>query len=118
MQFPCELVVWKVLPAIKAQIAKNLKKKGMRQKKIAEVLDLTEPAISQYLSGKRATDFEISEDMKQMLEIVSEEIAKGKNPKVLKFGVCQVCKEIRKRGDACESCKSETGIDYNCDLCK
>jgi uncharacterized protein len=117
MQFPCELVVWKILPAIKAQIARNLKEKGMRQKDIAKALDSTEAAISQYLSGKRAADFKISDEMNDMLDVVAGAIAEGKNQKVLKYGVCQICKAIRTQGHACDACKTESGEKGDCDLC-
>jgi len=37
-----------------ADIAKELVKEGMSQKEVAERLGVTAPAISQYLSNKRA----------------------------------------------------------------
>ena len=117
MQFPCELVVWKILPAIKAQIARNLKDKNMKQKDIAKVLDSTEAAISQYLSGKRASEFKIPERMNEMMEIVSQAVAEGKNQKVLQYGICQVCRDIRTKGMACNVCKKESGDSNDCDLC-
>jgi uncharacterized protein len=117
MQFPCELVVWKILPAIKAQIARNLKEKEMKQKDIAKVLDSTEAAVSQYLSGKRASEFKIPARMNDMLEIVSKAVAEGKNPKVLQYGICQVCKEIRTKGMACDVCKKSSGDSEDCSLC-
>ena len=117
MQFPCELVVWKILPAIKAKIARNLKEKDMKQKDIAKVLDITEAAVSQYLSGKRAFDFKISEELDDMINIVSEAMAKGKHQQVIKYGVCQICKEIRTKGYACNTCKTESGETGKCNLC-
>ncbi len=89
----------------------------MRQKDIAKVLDSTEAAISQYLSGKRAADFKISSSMDKTLDIVSAAVAEGKHPKVLKYGICQICKDIRTKGLACESCKTESGDKTDCDLC-
>lgn len=117
MQFPCEIVVWKILPAIKAKIARELKDKGMKQKDIAKVLDITEAAVSQYLSGKRARDFKIPDKFNNMLSVVSDAISKGQNPQVIKYGICQVCKEIRTSGEACLVCQSETGASNQCKLC-
>ena len=51
---PCEKAAKYKVPAIKARLAKNLKTKGYTQRQIADFLDVTEAAISQYLSGKRA----------------------------------------------------------------
>lgn len=51
---PCESAVKYKVPAIKAELARKLKKEGKSQKEIAKLLGVTEAAISQYLSGKRA----------------------------------------------------------------
>ena len=51
---PCECAAKFKVPAIKAKLATKLKQKGYSQKKISDVLDVTEAAVSQYLSGKRA----------------------------------------------------------------
>ncbi len=50
----CESAAKHKVPAIKAKLAKELKEKGLSQKEIAALLDVTEAAVSQYLSGKRA----------------------------------------------------------------
>lgn len=51
---PCESAVKYKVPAIKAELARKLKKEGKSQKEIAKLLGVTEAAVSQYLSGKRA----------------------------------------------------------------
>ena len=51
---PCESAAKYKVPAIKAKLARELKERGMSQKEIASLLNVTEAAISQYLSGKRA----------------------------------------------------------------
>jgi hypothetical protein len=51
---PCECAAKYKVPAIKAKLAMKLKAKGYSQKKISDLLDVTEAAVSQYLSGKRA----------------------------------------------------------------
>lgn len=51
---PCESAAKYKVPAIKAKLARDLKKKGCSQKEIAKLLGVTEAAVSQYLSGKRA----------------------------------------------------------------
>lgn len=54
MVLPCEIAANKIVPSIKAKLAKKLKKSGMKQKEIARLLGVTTAAVSQYLSGKRA----------------------------------------------------------------
>ncbi len=49
---PCESASKYVLPAIRANVAKMLSKSNYTQKKIANILGVTQPAVSKYLSDK------------------------------------------------------------------
>lgn len=49
--FPCEEIVRKYLPAMRASIAKKLYKKGLKQERIARELGLTQASVSKYLSN-------------------------------------------------------------------
>lgn len=51
---PCESATKYKVPAIKAKLAHKLKEQDYSQKQIASILGVTEAAVSQYLSGKRA----------------------------------------------------------------
>lgn len=51
--FKEEIIANKILPAIRKLICKKLKKEKMSQLEIAEILDITPAAVSQYISGKR-----------------------------------------------------------------
>jgi len=60
---PCEIVVWYVIPAIMSELAKELLKRGMKQKEISELLDITQPAVSQYVSDKRGHGIKFNDDV-------------------------------------------------------
>lgn len=53
MRLPCEQVVNDILPAVRSLVAKDLRDKGYSQTEIADLLNLTQPAVSQYLSASR-----------------------------------------------------------------
>lgn len=54
MQFPCEVLVKNILPAIRAIMVKELKEKhGKTQKEIAQLMGITQPSVSYYLHGER-----------------------------------------------------------------
>lgn len=53
MRLPCEDIVNDVLPAVRSLVAKRLHSNGYSQTEIAEMLDLTQPAVSQYLDASR-----------------------------------------------------------------
>ena len=54
-RLPVELEYWYILPAVRKTLAKNLKELGkLRQKEVADILGISESAVSQYLKGSRA----------------------------------------------------------------
>jgi len=53
MRPPCEIVVQKVLPAIRAELARIMIDEGLPQHQVANRLGLTKAAVSQYVSAKR-----------------------------------------------------------------
>ncbi len=54
LALPQEIEVWYILPALRKQLSIELSKLGVSQKNIAKILHITPPAVSQYLSNKRA----------------------------------------------------------------
>lgn len=55
MRFESEVVSEEILPAIRKIIAESLHRDyGHTQEEIANTMDVTQPAVSQYLKGKRA----------------------------------------------------------------
>ena len=53
MKSPCEMIVWDILPSIRAATAEELVKRGISQKEVSRMLGITPPAVSQYVSKKR-----------------------------------------------------------------
>lgn len=83
----CEKFVNKLLPYIRAHLAKKLKEEGLNQKEIAKKLNISQPLVSMYLSKKRGVkdiDSRLKEKIKEIVK--SQEEAK----------VCSICKRIRK----------------------
>lgn len=55
MKFESEVISGEILPAVRKLIAESLHSNyGHTQEEIANTMDLTQPAVSQYLKGKRA----------------------------------------------------------------
>lgn len=55
-QMPQEIEVWYIIPALRRELAKSMVELGLTQKQIADKMALTEAAVSQYLSSKRAKE--------------------------------------------------------------
>jgi uncharacterized protein len=113
---PQEIEVLYILPAIRRELAIEMKKKGLEQKKIAEYLSVTEAAVSQYMNSKRASnvafDQEIIEEIKaSAVKITSHETMlleiQGVLRHIKKCGItCKVHKEFAKRPENCCVCKN------------
>lgn len=108
---PQEIEAYYVLPALRRDLAMSMKDKGLPQKEIARLLGVTEPAVSQYLSAKRAKDVMFSkmvrakireaagkitdehsliEQMQRLLSVVRDDNVVCKIHKDMGFGECNV----------------------------
>lgn len=55
MRFEAEVISDEILPAVRSIISNKLQQEyGLTQEEIASRLDVTQPAVSQYISGRRA----------------------------------------------------------------
>jgi predicted transcriptional regulator len=105
-------------------IAKELMTKHhMKQVQAAELLRVSQPAISLYcrkIRGK-AIDLGEDQDVKSLVRKMSEALAKNKlTRRELVQTYCKICRTIRAKGLLCGlHRKFDTTIDLeNCDLCK
>ena len=118
-QMPQEIEVWYIIPAIRRELAKCMIDSGLTQKKVAEHMDITEAAVSQYLSSKRAKEVVFSnavleEIKKSGKRIIEEQIQLV--PEMIRLtkltGVMQVMCDLHKKQDVnlpdgCEICFDE-----------
>ena len=95
---PCEIIVWRLLPAIRREYAKQLIENfGLTQKEVAEKLGLTEAAVSRYISGKRA-DLKIPNGhVGKEIKNSTKEIMKGDNKTVINE-TCRICNLLKSKG--------------------
>ena len=96
MKPPCEIVVWYVIPAIRSELAKELLNLGMKQKDVSELMDITQPAVSQYITDKRGSGVKLPDDVRQMVKDFAVELYEGKAEKAdLVSRVCVICKHVK-----------------------
>jgi len=114
IKYPQEVELFYILPAIRRQLAIFYKKRGLEQKKIAKLLEITEPAVSQYLRSKRASGIEFSKDIVKEIEQAALRIEKG--GKV--FEETQyLLNKVRNTKTTCEVCRKHTCADKSCEVC-
>jgi len=96
----CEEFVNEYMPTVKANIAYILYNKyDLKQIEISEILDITQPAVSQYIRGSRGKTTELSEEIEKSIEDVAEEIySSNEDGKLTQKKVddlmCNICKKI------------------------
>ncbi|KZX14185.1 transcriptional regulator [Methanobrevibacter oralis] len=118
MKPPCEIIVWYVIPAIRSELAKELLKLGMKQKEVSELMDITQPAVSQYITDKRGSGICLKDNVKGMIHGFAKDLYEGNASKIdLVPRVCKICKKVETTdvleqlgidksdlGEDCQSC--------------
>lgn len=106
MLLPCEVAVKGILPVVRAMIAEELGARyHLKQREIAKVLGVSQPAISLYYKKSRgkAIDLENDSEVKGLIEKLSASLVTGElAPKDWISGFCGVCRIIRAKGLICE----------------
>ena len=108
-----EIEVWYVLPAIRRELVFALRGKGLAQKEIAVLLNVTEAAVSQYLQAKRGRDI-FDEPVKKFIHAAAERISDSEtayseiqsiNEYVRKTkALCQIHMDVEKGLKGCDVC--------------
>jgi len=124
MLMPCEVAVKSVVPSIRAFVATELTQSySMKQNDVAELLGITQTAVSKYTSKVRGAALKIdqTEEIQSMMKKIANQLANREITRrelVIKF--CEVCKTARKAGIMCNLCKrSDPTINVKtCLICK
>jgi len=107
--FPQEIEVWYVLPAIRKQLAVKLVEKGLAQKEVAKLMNLTEAAISQYKKEKRAKEEifcgEIEKEMEHSVKVILQDHDK------LYSEIVRLNKIVKDKGIVCKLHKEKSPLE-------
>jgi predicted transcriptional regulator len=99
----CEVIVREVLPAVRSILAKELLDAGLTQKQVAQKLDLTQPAVSQYVKKARGKNARILTKNKEVSKVLRRAVKDITNDAVGDYDLifCDICHEIRNTGAVC-----------------
>ncbi len=118
MRPPCEIVVWYVIPTIRSELAKELLNLGMKQKEISELLDITQPAVSQYISDKRGHGIKFNDETQNLIREFARGLVEEKyNQRDIIPHVCQICKKVKTDEILCQLHKEKGKMPTDCDAC-
>lgn len=98
----CEVIVKKVCPAVRAIVTNKLiSEYNLKEKEVAKLLNVSQPAISHYLHMKRGSAlFDTLRKDHEIMKIVDKIVAiiyKGEDIKVIQGHFCEICKVVRNK---------------------
>ncbi|MBU5690006.1 MAG: hypothetical protein QXM68_02495 [Candidatus Aenigmatarchaeota archaeon] len=102
----CENIANDFIPSIRALITRELVERyGLTQKKAADLLEITQPAVSQYLKEARASkakNFAKNKELMKMIEELAFRIYNNdiKSSEISK-NICKICEKYRNNKDEC-----------------
>ncbi len=102
------MVIWDVLPSIRATIAGELVKRNLPQKEISRLLGITPPAVSQYVSKKRGYNIEFGEKIKASISQLADDLVDKKICDPVER-ICEICRMLREDEEKCQP------DDYECE---
>ncbi|MFH1445355.1 MAG: hypothetical protein ABIF08_02645 [Nanoarchaeota archaeon] len=121
MKPPCEIIVKEFLPNFRAMVAKRLMDDfGFTQKKSADMMGITQPAISQYMKGVRGlTDnYDNNPRIAALIHAIAEKVASGNhNQYDVTLEFCDFCRALRQDGAFCEAHKAMYTTLHDCEKC-
>ncbi len=115
----CEVYNRYVLPALRAMISEILiKKYSMTQCEVSKLLGITQPAINQYLSGRRGYKvvkiLKTSNKISKLAEEVADRIVRERpNPKEIAKMLCISCVMIRNDNELLKKLLSTINLSSN-----
>lgn len=120
MKPPCEIVVNRMLPRIRADIVRILTQEyDMKQIEVSKKLGITQAAVSQYLSETRGGDdgFQnIFPEMEDYAQAIAKSIASGEDKDMQLGLLCEFCSSMREEEKFCSLHKNILELQ-SCDVC-
>jgi len=119
---PCEVAVKSVVPAVKALLANELlKTKKLNQTQVAEILGISQSAVSKYNRGVRGWVIPLDkvEGLHPLIENVRELVSQGEYQRSTFIeAFCRICISVRKSRLMCPYCQDKSDIKVKrCDHC-
>ena len=116
-QMPQEIEVWYIIPAIRRELAKSMIDNfKLTQKQVSDHMCLTEAAVSQYLSSKRAKEVIFSEAIIEEVKKSAVKIMADK--KTLVPEMIRLCNLTAVKHVMCDiHKKQDVGLPEGCEIC-
>lgn len=100
MKTTCEIMVQKVLPAIRAELSRAMIfEHRCTQQEVADILELSRAAVSQYVSEKHGAEVNFSEETQKEIKKFALVLLSGNLTSQEKTrSMCSICSFVQKSG--------------------
>lgn len=113
---PCEFFGNYVAPTVRMEIAKYLLHLGMNQTEASNLLNITQPAISQYVNNLRSDSVVFSDKVNDLIYDLAKGLFEGYIGKDdLVMNICTICASIRMSDVLIR--RSNMNLDHMCPHC-
>ncbi len=121
MQQPQEVIVAKLLPTIRARLAKELLREyKMKQVDVAKAMGITQAAVSHYNTQSRGVDQDMLRrfpEIKAFVDELADRIAHGMSMSKQISTINEFCAGLMQTARFCDYHKSLGDIDPTCTAC-
>ena len=100
---PCEVALWHILPCIRACLARELVKMDLTQQKVADILGITQAAVSQYIGKKRGKFRTEDNTAYQLIEELAKDLEQDRVDNISER-ICQICSQVEANPQLLRSC--------------
>lgn len=115
MKLPCETGVWLILPCIRACLVQELMEKGLSQRKVSTMLDITPASVSQYASKKRGCSIELGDEAIASIRKLAEDLVADKVGH-MSLRMCDICMQVRTQGNLVDDDGTPCPRDLVCNI--
>jgi uncharacterized protein len=117
MELPQEIEAFYTIPAVRRELTRALVAAGLTQRQIAKKLDVTEAAVSQYLSNKRGTQLEYPPEVVAAMTAAASRIKTTEDTTVIRKEILELIKIMKEQKVICQIHKKHGFDKDGCTAC-
>ncbi len=117
MELPQEIEAFYAIPAVRRELARRLVALGMTQRDVARKLEVTDAAVSQYLSNKRGTAMEFSVQIDKALTDAAQRIRSASSSLVVRKELQLLVELLKSQKVICDIHRKHGTVKEGCSTC-
>ncbi|MFB6291321.1 MAG: transcriptional regulator [Candidatus Bipolaricaulia bacterium] len=100
---PCEVALWHILPCIRACLARELVEMDLTQQRVADILGITQAAVSQYIGEKRGKFRTENNNVYRSIKELARDLERDEVADI-SARICQICSQVQENPQLLRLC--------------